>query len=77
MGIEPPGRPKVPRPESLTGSFRQVTVPAAGRLSRGHVVCPDGGLGGYRWGVQRKQALLAQEQAASRQPANGQAEAQP
>jgi AraC family transcriptional regulator of adaptative response/methylated-DNA-[protein]-cysteine methyltransferase len=25
------------------------------------VVCEDGGLGGYRWGIERKEKLLAQE----------------
>ncbi|HTU90579.1 MAG TPA: methylated-DNA--[protein]-cysteine S-methyltransferase [Gemmataceae bacterium] len=33
------------------------------------VVRSDGGLGGYRWGLERKQALLAQEEKTKREPA--------
>lgn len=33
------------------------------------VLRTDGGLGGYRWGLQRKQALLAQEKGLTRKPA--------
>jgi O-6-methylguanine DNA methyltransferase len=33
------------------------------------VVRADGGLGGYRWGLQRKQALLAQEKGTGPEPA--------
>jgi O-6-methylguanine DNA methyltransferase len=33
------------------------------------VVRADGGLGGYRWGLQRKQALLAQENRTNPKPA--------
>jgi AraC family transcriptional regulator of adaptative response/methylated-DNA-[protein]-cysteine methyltransferase len=40
------------------------TNPAAIVIPCHRVVCEDGGLGGYRWGLKRKQALLAREAAA-------------
>jgi AraC family transcriptional regulator of adaptative response/methylated-DNA-[protein]-cysteine methyltransferase len=40
------------------------TNPAAIVIPCHRVVREDGGLGGYRWGLQRKQALLAHETAA-------------
>jgi AraC family transcriptional regulator of adaptative response/methylated-DNA-[protein]-cysteine methyltransferase len=41
------------------------TNPAAILIPCHRVVRGDGGLGGYRWGIKRKQALLASEAAAS------------
>ncbi|MCB0231245.1 MAG: methylated-DNA--[protein]-cysteine S-methyltransferase, partial [Anaerolineae bacterium] len=35
--------------------------PAALVIPCHRVVREDGGLGGYRWGIQRKETLLAQE----------------
>ena len=43
------------------------TNPAAILIPCHRVVREDGGLGGYRWGIKRKQALLAREAGARKQ----------
>jgi AraC family transcriptional regulator of adaptative response/methylated-DNA-[protein]-cysteine methyltransferase len=41
------------------------TNPAAVIIPCHRIVRSDGGMGGYRWGIERKEALLAQERAAA------------
>lgn len=67
----PPGRTttygELARRVGLPGGARAVAQacganPAAVIVPCHRVVAADGGLGGYRWGVERKRALLAQEE---------------
>ncbi|NBB92750.1 MAG: methylated-DNA--[protein]-cysteine S-methyltransferase [Gammaproteobacteria bacterium] len=67
----PPGRTitygDLARQVGLPGGARAVAQacganPAAVIVPCHRVVAADGGLGGYRWGIERKRALLAQEE---------------
>ena len=53
------GRPRATRAVARACA----TNPAALVIPCHRVVGADGGLGGYRWGIERKQALLEREQA--------------
>jgi len=46
-------------PAAYLGEFEQLILLALVRL--GDDALEDGGLAGYRWGLERKQALIAQE----------------
>jgi AraC family transcriptional regulator of adaptative response/methylated-DNA-[protein]-cysteine methyltransferase len=68
-------------PYGSTRSYGEIaracaTNPVAVLLPCHGVVREDGGLGGYYWGVERKQALLDQEKNAARPdgPVNGASE---
>ncbi len=61
----------VGRPTAVRAVARAcATNPAALLIPCHRVVREDGGLGGYRWGMERKQRLLSLEQTTARSPEN-------
>jgi AraC family transcriptional regulator of adaptative response/methylated-DNA-[protein]-cysteine methyltransferase len=62
------GRPKAGRAVARACA----TNPAALVVPCHRVIHHDGRLGGYRWGAERKEALLQRERAVSEKPGNGQ-----